>query len=138
MIIVDDPVEPDSQASRETREAVWKWFKLTREQELNDIDTVYGEPKMIRVVDDPQWSPEQLAEITGREHEGLMSAPTVDEFAEAVRELLEYADGMSLKTGVRFDKLLLRHELGKPEPDQAAVKRLTEEIAFAENYGKQD
>lgn len=89
MIIVDDPVEPDSQASRETREAV-------------------------------------------------MSAPTVDEFAEAVRELLEYADGMSLKTGVRFDKLLLRHELGKPEPDQAAVKRLTEEIAFAENYGKQD
>lgn len=88
MIIVDDPVEPDSQASRE--------------------------------------------------HEGLMSAPTVDEFAEAVRELLEYADGMSLKTGVRFDKLLLRHELGKPEPDQAAVKRLTEEIAFAENYGKQD
>lgn len=73
-----------------------------------------------------------------REHEGLMSAPTVDEFAEAVRELLEYADGMSLKTGVRFDKLLLRHELGKPEPDQAAVKRLTEEIAFAENYGKQD
>ena len=54
---------------------MWKWFKLTREQELNDIDTVYGEPKMIRVVDDPQWSPEQLAEITVRNEPPLTEFP---------------------------------------------------------------